>query len=91
MEVLFVVAVMVLVGALMGFIAGLIWKEERPIGVGGDYAVAIVSTVMMGLVDWYLIPALGFSDTMKWMGVLIEPPLTALLVLWLIRVAKRNR
>jgi hypothetical protein len=28
---------------------------------------------------------------MKWIGVLTEPALTSLLVLWLIRVAKKNR
>lgn len=91
MEIIFVIGAMVLVGLLMGFIAGLIWKDDRPIGVGGDYAVAIVSAVVMGLIDWYVIPALGFSDTMKWLGILTEPALGALLVLWLIRVAKKNR
>ena len=91
MEIFFVIGAMVLVGLLMGFIAGLIWKDDRPIGFRGDYAVAIVSAVIMGLIDWYLIPALGFSDTMKWLGILIEPALTALFVLWLIRVAKKNR
>ena len=85
------IGAMVLVGTLMGFIAGLIWKDDRPIGVGGDYIVAIISAVVMGLIDWYVIPAMGFSDTMKWMGILTEPALTALLVLWLIRVAKKNR
>ncbi len=91
MEILLVIGAMVLVGLLMGFIAGLIWKDDRPIGVGGDYAVAVVSTVIMGLIDWYLIPALGFSETMKWVGIIFEPALGALLVLWLIRVAKKNR
>jgi len=91
MEVLFVVGAMVLVGLLMGFIAGLIWKDDRPIGVRGDYIVAIISAVIMGLIDWYVIPAMGFSDTMKWIGIIFEPALGALLVLWLIRVAKKNR
>ncbi|MFN2235069.1 MAG: hypothetical protein ACK2U1_12655 [Anaerolineales bacterium] len=91
MDILFLIVAMVVVGAIMGFVAGLIWKEERPIGVSGDYIVAILAAVVMGLIDWFIIPALGFSDTMKWMGVLTEPALTALLVLWLIRVAKKNR
>ena len=91
MDILFLIVAMVVVGAIMGFVAGLIWKEERPIGVSGDYIVAILAAVVMGLIDWFIIPTLGFSDTMKWMGVLTEPALTALLVLWLIRVAKKNR
>ena len=91
MEIIIVIGAMVVVGLLMGFVAGLIWKDNRPIGVGGDYAVAIISAVVMGLIDWYVIPALGFSDMMKWLGILIEPAATALLVLWLIRVAKKNQ
>lgn len=91
MDILFLIVAMVVVGAIMGFVAGLIWKEDRPIGVGGDYIVSIIAAVVMGLIDWFIIPALGFSDTMKWIGVLTEPALTSLLVLWLIRVAKKNR
>jgi uncharacterized membrane protein YeaQ/YmgE (transglycosylase-associated protein family) len=91
MDILFLIVAMVVVGAIMGFIAGLIWKDDRPIGVRGDYIVAIIAAVVMGLIDWFLIPALGFGDTMKWFGVLTEPALTSLLVLWLIRVAKKNR
>jgi uncharacterized membrane protein YeaQ/YmgE (transglycosylase-associated protein family) len=91
MEILFVIGAMVFVGLLMGFVAGLIWKDNRPIGVGGDYVVSIIAAVIMGLIDWYVIPAMGFSETMKWFGILIEPALTSLLVLWLIRVAKKNR
>ena len=91
MDILFLIVAMVVVGAIMGFVAGFIWKNDRPIGVAGDYIVSIIAAVVMGLIDWFLIPALGFSDTMKWIGVLTEPALSSLLVLWLIRVAKRNR
>jgi uncharacterized membrane protein YeaQ/YmgE (transglycosylase-associated protein family) len=89
MEVLFVIGAMILVGVLMGFVAGLIWKDNRPIGVGGDYAVAIISAVIIGLMDWYIIPAFGFSDLMKWIGIIFEPALGALLILWIIRKAKQ--
>jgi uncharacterized membrane protein YeaQ/YmgE (transglycosylase-associated protein family) len=89
MEFLIVVLAMVVVGVIMGFVAGLIWKDNRPIGVTGDYIVSIIVAVLMGLVDWYLIPALGFSDTIRLIGIIFEPALSALLVLWLIRVAKK--
>ena len=91
MDILFLIVAMVVVGAIMGFVAGLIWKDDRPIGVAGDFIVSIIAAIVMGLIDWYLIPALNFSDTMKWIGVLTEPALASLLVLWLIRVAKKNR
>jgi hypothetical protein len=57
--------------------------------VRGDYIVSIISTVVVGLIDWYVIPAMGFSDIIKYVGVAIEPALSALLVLWIIRRAKR--
>jgi hypothetical protein len=66
----------------------LIWKDNRPIGVAGDYIASVITTVIVGLFDWYLIPLLGFSDTLKIIGIIFEPALAALLVLWIIRKAK---
>lgn len=90
MTVLILIGAMILVGLLMGFIAGLIWKDNRPIGVRGDYIVAVLSAIVIGLLDWYVIPAMGFSDTMRNIGIAIEPALGALGVLWIIRLAKRQ-
>jgi uncharacterized membrane protein YeaQ/YmgE (transglycosylase-associated protein family) len=89
MDILILVLAMIVVGVIIGAVAGLIWKDNRPIGVGGDYIVAMISTVIIGLLDWYVIPAMGFSDTMRNIGVALEPPLGALLVLWVIRRAKK--
>ena len=89
MQIVVLIVAMVVVGLLVGAVASLIWRENKPIGVGGDYVVAMISAVAIGLLDWYVIPAMGFSDTMKWLGVATEPALGALLVLWIIRRAKR--
>ena len=89
MELLILIIAMVIVGLIIGFIAGLIWKENRPIGVMGDYLVAVVASIVIGLLDWFVIPAMGFSDTMKYLGIVLEPALGALGILWLIRVAKK--
>jgi uncharacterized membrane protein YeaQ/YmgE (transglycosylase-associated protein family) len=89
MQILILVVVMVLVGLLMGAIASLIWKENQPFGAVGDYVISILSAIVIGLVDWYVIPAMGFSDTLKWIGVATEPALGALFILWLVRRAKR--
>ena len=88
MEILVLVLAMVVVGLLMGYVAGLIWKQARPIGVPGDYVVAVLTAVVVGLIDWYVIPAMGFSSTMKYLGVALEPALGALLVLWVIKKAR---
>ena len=89
MSFLIVIVAMVLVGLLMGDIACLIWKDNRPIGVQGDYIAAVLSTVIVGMMDWIVIPAMGFSDTVKFIGIVFEPALIALLVLWIIRKAKQ--
>ena len=88
MQVLILIAAMIAVGFLMGYIAGLIWKDNRPIGIRGDYIAAIISAIVMGLIDWFLIPAMGFGDAIRLIGVILEPPASALIVLWLIRKAK---
>jgi uncharacterized membrane protein YeaQ/YmgE (transglycosylase-associated protein family) len=89
MEVVLLVIAMILVGLVVGWLGGLIWKGRRPLGVRGDYIAAVVTAIVVGLMDWYVIPAMGFSDTMKYLGVALEPALGALAVLWIIRLAKR--
>jgi uncharacterized membrane protein YeaQ/YmgE (transglycosylase-associated protein family) len=88
MDILILVVAMIVVGLIMGWVAGLIWKGNRPIGVRGDYIWSVVAAVAVGLLDWYVIPAMNFSDTLKYAGVAIEPALSSLLVLWIIRKAK---
>jgi uncharacterized membrane protein YeaQ/YmgE (transglycosylase-associated protein family) len=89
MQIVILIFAMVVVGLLVGWVAGFIWKNRRPIGVQGDYIAAVITAVVVGLIDWFVIPAMGFSENLRNIGVAIEPALGALLVLWLIRVAKR--
>ena len=89
MEILILVVAMIVVGLIIGWVAGLIWKNNRPIGVRGDYIAAVVSAVATGLLDWYVVPAMGFSEGLRNIATAIEPAGMALIVLWLIRVAKR--
>ena len=89
MNIIILIAAMIVVGLIMGWVAGLIWKNKRPIGVRGDYIASVITAVAVGLMDWYVIPAMGFSDSMRNLGVALEPALGALLVLWIIRMAKR--
>jgi uncharacterized membrane protein YeaQ/YmgE (transglycosylase-associated protein family) len=89
MNVVILVVAMIIVGLIVGWLAGPIWKNKRPIGVRGDYTAAIITAVAVGLMDWYVIPAMGFSTTMRNLGVAMEPFLGALIVLWIIRAAKK--
>ncbi|RJP50720.1 MAG: hypothetical protein C4583_10140 [Anaerolineaceae bacterium] len=89
MEIVILILAMIVVGLIIGWLAGPIWKNKRPIGVQGDYIAAVITAIVVGLMDWYVIPAMGFSDTMRNLGVALEPALGALFVLWIIRVAKK--
>jgi len=90
MEILILVVAMIVVGLLIGWVAGLIWKNNRPIGVRGDYVAAVIAAVATGFLDWYVVPAMGFSETLRNVAVAMEPAGMALIVLWLVRVAKRG-
>ena len=89
MEVIILILAMLAVGFLVGWTAGFIWPDRRPIGVQGDYIASIITTLVVGFMDWYIIPAMGFGDTVRFLGVAFEPLLGAFLVLWIIRQAKK--
>ena len=89
MDLFFVILGMVAVGLIIGWLAGVIWKDNRPYGSTGDTIIAVVVAVAIGLMDWLVVPAMGFSDTLKYAGVAIEPALGALAVLWIVRQAKK--
>jgi len=89
MQIVLLIVAMIVVGLIAGWLAGPIWKDKRPIGVQGDYIAAVITAVVVGLMDWFVIPAMGFSDSLRNLGVAMEPFLGALLVLWIIRLAKK--
>ena len=89
MEIVILLFPLAVIGFIVGAVAGVIWKDNRPIGVTGDYVVAVAVTIGVGLLDWFAIPALEFSATVKFLGVAIEPALGALLALWIVRLVKQ--
>jgi uncharacterized membrane protein YeaQ/YmgE (transglycosylase-associated protein family) len=89
MEIIILVGAMVVVGLIIGWLAGLIWKDRNPDDTRRDYIAAIISAVVFGLVDWFVVPAMGFSDGLRNITVATEPAGIALLVLWIIRRAKK--
>jgi uncharacterized membrane protein YeaQ/YmgE (transglycosylase-associated protein family) len=89
MNILLVLVLMVVVGLVIGFLGDKIFKGERPKGLKGDLIASVLTTVLVGLMDWYIIPAMGFSKTIVYLGLALEPALGAIIVLWLIRRANQ--
>jgi uncharacterized membrane protein YeaQ/YmgE (transglycosylase-associated protein family) len=89
MEILILVAAMVAVGLIVGWLAGLIWKDRSSEDARRDYIAATITAVVFGLIDWYVVPAMGFSETLRNIAVATEPAGIALLVLWIIRRARK--
>jgi uncharacterized membrane protein YeaQ/YmgE (transglycosylase-associated protein family) len=90
MEILILIIIMVIVGLAMGALAGPIWKGKRPMGTTADYVISVIVAVVVGLIDWFVIPAMGFSDTMKYLGVAFEPAICSLIALWVVRQARKS-
>ena len=86
MEIVYLLLAMIVVGLIVGYSAGLIWKDDYK----HNYTVAIIATVITGLLDYFIIPMIINNEALKWLGVALEPPLVALGVLWLIRYSKRD-
>ncbi len=89
MSAIILVVAMIVVGLIIGWLAGPIWKNKRPIGVRGDYIASVITAIAVGMMDWYVVPSMGFSVLLRNVSIVIEPALSALFVLWIIRAAKK--
>lgn len=78
-----------LLGAIAAVLAGNIWHGNRPIGERGDYLVAIVFAVLIGVADWYLLPMMNITGTLRFLVAVVEPFLSALIALWVVRLIKK--
>ena len=87
-EVLILVVAMTLVGVLMAWLAGFIWKGYRPMGMKGDMIASIIACIAVGLMGWFIIPEMGIAENWKYVSVATEPAGTALIVMWLFRKAR---
>ena len=51
MQIVYLVVAMIVVGLIISWLAGPIWKNKRPIGVRGDYIASVITAVAVGLMD----------------------------------------
>ena len=67
-----------------------IWKQERPYGEAADYVVAIAACVATGFAGWFVLPLIGIEGLVRFAVALLEPPLVALIALWIMRRVKSS-
>lgn len=82
------IALWLMLGLIVAALASGIWKAPRPYGETGDYLVAVIASVATGFLDWHVLPLLGIEGLIRFLVALTEPPLVALLALWIMRKVK---
>lgn len=89
MTIVVLMAIWIVIGLLMALLAGYIWKGERPYGDLADYVVSILLAILMGFLDWYLVPViLGVDGAILFIISVLEPAATSLIGLWIMRLIK---
>jgi uncharacterized membrane protein YeaQ/YmgE (transglycosylase-associated protein family) len=81
----------IVMGLIIGNYATAIFKGDRPYGLSGDIIISLVTTVGVGLLGWYFVENFmpNFTGLIRLLAHLLEPPISALLVLWLVRYFKK--
>ena len=81
----------VVVGLLVGALASIVTKNEPPYGLAIDVVVSVLTMVVVGLGDYYILPLIGITGVIHFLATILEPLLATIFVLWLLRVIKRRR
>ena len=80
-----------IVALIIGNYATSIFKGERPYGLGGELIISLIVTLGVGLLGWYVVENYmpNFTGVIRLLTHLLEPPISALIVLWLVRYLKK--
>jgi uncharacterized membrane protein YeaQ/YmgE (transglycosylase-associated protein family) len=81
----------IVIGLLVGALASVVARSEPPYGLAVDIVASVLAMVGVGLGDYYILPLLGITGTMRFAVTVLEPLTGAVLVLWLLRYIKRRR
>ncbi len=81
----------ILLGLLVGALTGIVTGGEPPYGLAVDLGAGVFTMIGVGLLDYFLLPLMGFEGPIQFIAMIAEPLIGAALVLWLLRVIKRRR
>jgi uncharacterized membrane protein YeaQ/YmgE (transglycosylase-associated protein family) len=82
--------VWILIGLLVGASASLVGSAP-PYGVGVDLGAAVLTMIAVGLLDYFILPLMGYKGTIRFVAMIAEPLIGAVIVLWLLRIIRRRR
>jgi uncharacterized membrane protein YeaQ/YmgE (transglycosylase-associated protein family) len=76
---------------IIGNYAASIFTGKRPYGLNGDLIISLVVTLGVGLMGWYVIENFmpNFTGVIRLLTHLLEPPISALIILWVVRYFKK--
>jgi len=74
----------ILIGLLVGALSGLL-DGPPPHGAAADLGATLLATVAVGLLDYDILPLLGYRGTLRFVAKLVEPPIGAAIAIWLLR------
>lgn len=83
-------AIWIVLGVIGGALADPIWKGRRPFGEAADYLVGVITAVLTGLMDWYVLPLINIEGTLMFIIAVVEPALAVLVVLWVMRLIRKE-
>jgi len=81
----------IVIGLLVGALASVVARSEPPYGLAVDIVASVLTMVVVGLGDYYILPLMGITGALRFAGTVLEPLVGAVLVLWLLRYIKRRR
>jgi uncharacterized membrane protein YeaQ/YmgE (transglycosylase-associated protein family) len=78
--------VLAIIGVLAGWLGPMAVNSRRPYGMAGDIIAAVLTMLVLGLVEWlWIIPLFGFPNWLNLAASIGDPLVLALIVLWLLR------
>ena len=82
----------IVMGLGLGYYATSIFKGERPYGLNGDLIAALVTSIVVGLLDWLLVPVIfpNMGQAFLFIAAILEPLVSIFIVLWLMRYIKNR-
>ncbi len=84
-------ALWMLIGLVVGALASVVSSGEPPYGLTVDIAVAVAVTVVTGVINYYILRFAEVGGLVAFIIMVLDPLVSAVVFLWLLRVIKRKR